>query len=239
MPAEQKCPRKVELEGTCRMAEKSGRWPDDGTKQRLLAAAADLFGRKGFEATSIREITEQAEANLAAINYHFRSKQALFAAVINQKIEPLKKRFRSIAQSSDSPDEKLKGIFREYAFYLLHEEPGLRAFFSDAIHGGKHLPISALEALEWRDEVVGKIIQDGVRKRIFRRCNVQHATWMLFGMLAPFILYQPILNPEYKRGPYPVDMVHKIVETALALYFHGIVDADGKQGSREERKASR
>jgi AcrR family transcriptional regulator len=70
--------------------------PDDGTKQRLLAAAADLFERKGFEATSIREITIQAEANLAAINHHFRSKQALFAAVINQKIEPLKKRFPQV-----------------------------------------------------------------------------------------------------------------------------------------------
>lgn len=205
--------------------------PDDGTKQRLLAAAADLFGRKGFDATSIREITDQAETNLAAVNYHFRSKQALFAAVINQKIEPLKKRFRSIAQSSDSPDEKLKGVFREYAFYLLHEEPGLKAFFSDAIHGGKHLPISALEALEWRDEVVGKIIQDGIGKRIFRRCNVQHATWVLFGMLAPFILYQHLLNPEYKRGPYPVHTVHKIVATALALFLRGIVASDTKQQS--------
>lgn len=118
------------------MTSRSRRRPDDGTKERLLDAAAELFGQRGFDATSIREITEQAGANLAAVNYYFRTKQALFAAVINQQIAPLKERFHSIAQSGHSPEEKLKGVFREYAVYLLHEEPGLKAFFSDAIHGG-------------------------------------------------------------------------------------------------------
>ncbi|SHE96965.1 transcriptional regulator, TetR family [Kaistia soli DSM 19436] len=51
------------------------------TRQRLIAAALDIFGRQGFEAASTREIARSAGANLAAIVYHFGSKEGLHLAV--------------------------------------------------------------------------------------------------------------------------------------------------------------
>jgi AcrR family transcriptional regulator len=48
------------------------------TKQRILSAAFELFGRFGFEGTSIREIAKQSDVNVAAINYHFKNKDTLF-----------------------------------------------------------------------------------------------------------------------------------------------------------------
>ena len=54
----------------------------DDTKQRLLAAAGQIFADKGFEAASIREICHQAEANLAAVHYHFGDKRQLYVAAV-------------------------------------------------------------------------------------------------------------------------------------------------------------
>jgi AcrR family transcriptional regulator len=54
------------------------------TQQKLLAAAIDLFGRQGFEGTSIREIARLAKANIAAIAYHFGSKEELYRACLEQ-----------------------------------------------------------------------------------------------------------------------------------------------------------
>ncbi len=51
------------------------------TRARLLQAALDVFGRLGFEAASTREIARQADANLAAIVYHFGGKEGLHRAV--------------------------------------------------------------------------------------------------------------------------------------------------------------
>jgi AcrR family transcriptional regulator len=51
------------------------------TATRILDAAEGLFAELGMEATSMRLITQQAAVNLAAVNYHFRSKGALFEAV--------------------------------------------------------------------------------------------------------------------------------------------------------------
>ena len=48
------------------------------TRQRLLAAAAEVFAQKGFWETTHVEICEKAKANTAAVNYHFASKENLY-----------------------------------------------------------------------------------------------------------------------------------------------------------------
>src|ERR1700744_1904733 len=62
------------------------------TKTRILDAAERLFARDGFEATSLRAITTEAQVNLAAVNYHFQSKEALVQAVIGRRMGPVNAR---------------------------------------------------------------------------------------------------------------------------------------------------
>ena len=59
------------------------------TKTRILDAAEHLFARDGFHSTSLRAITGQAQVNLAAVNYHFGSKDALLQAVFERRLHPL------------------------------------------------------------------------------------------------------------------------------------------------------
>lgn len=56
------------------------------TTERILDAAERLFANHGFEGTSIRDIVNDAKVNLAAIHYHFRSKEALLEAVLARRI---------------------------------------------------------------------------------------------------------------------------------------------------------
>src|SRR5262245_61438336 len=59
------------------------------TKDRILDAAEALFMEHGFEATSLRSITAAAVVNLAAVNYHFGSKEELFQAVLTRRLDPM------------------------------------------------------------------------------------------------------------------------------------------------------
>jgi AcrR family transcriptional regulator len=59
------------------------------TRKRVIEAAEKLFARRGIEAVSVRDITQAAGVNLAAINYHFGTKNALAAEVFKQMIDPL------------------------------------------------------------------------------------------------------------------------------------------------------
>ena len=59
------------------------------TKTRILDAAESLFMEHGFEATSLRQLTTAAGVNLAAVNYHFGSKEELFQAVLTRRLDPM------------------------------------------------------------------------------------------------------------------------------------------------------
>ncbi len=62
---------------------------DLSTKDRLLDAAEALFAEHGFSGTSLRQLTQAAGVNLAAVNYHFGSKELLAHAVIHRRFTPI------------------------------------------------------------------------------------------------------------------------------------------------------
>ncbi|MEM9290066.1 MAG: TetR/AcrR family transcriptional regulator [Acidobacteriota bacterium] len=59
------------------------------TRDSLLDAAEFLFAEKGIQATSLRAVTRRAGANLAAVNYHFGSKDGLVREVFRRRLEPV------------------------------------------------------------------------------------------------------------------------------------------------------
>jgi AcrR family transcriptional regulator len=63
--------------------------PQHETRTRILDAAEELFMQHGFEGTSMRLLTAKAGVNLAAVNYHFGSKDALIEAVFRRRLDPM------------------------------------------------------------------------------------------------------------------------------------------------------
>ncbi|MCC4114148.1 TetR family transcriptional regulator [Aromatoleum toluclasticum] len=68
------------------------RQPAPETSDRILDAAEALFVEHGFEATTMRMITSRADANIAAVNYHFGSKDALIQEVFKRRLTELNRR---------------------------------------------------------------------------------------------------------------------------------------------------
>ncbi len=63
--------------------------PQHETRRRILDAAEELFMQHGFEGASMRLLTTKAGVNLAAVNYHFGSKDALIEAVFQRRLDPM------------------------------------------------------------------------------------------------------------------------------------------------------
>ncbi len=63
--------------------------PETGSKRKLLDAAEQLFADKGFEAVSVRDITQLAKTNVAAVNYHFGSRDSLLSLVMMRYMLPV------------------------------------------------------------------------------------------------------------------------------------------------------
>jgi AcrR family transcriptional regulator len=103
------------------------------TRESLLDAAETLFSAHGIEAASLRQITQHAGANLAAVNYHFGSKDGLVRAVFSRRLRPLTgERIRLLDECDlDAEDavEQVLAAFLRPILRILQEAPdGVRGF---------------------------------------------------------------------------------------------------------------
>lgn len=102
------------------------------TKERLLTAAEDLFAQHGFAGTSLRQVTSRADVNIAAVNYHFGSKENLVNEVFRRRLDELSQRrlaALAAARESTNPDlEAILAAFVEPALALTIDRHGGSAF---------------------------------------------------------------------------------------------------------------
>jgi AcrR family transcriptional regulator len=94
--------------------------PVESTRERLLNVAEQRFGEGGYEGTSLRAITVAAAANIAAVNYHFGSKEALLRAAVARAMAPVnterRRRLDQLeAQGEPAPEQLIRAFI----------EPGL------------------------------------------------------------------------------------------------------------------
>jgi AcrR family transcriptional regulator len=103
------------------------------TRESLLDAAESLFSEHGIQAASLRAITQRAGANLAAVNYHFGSKEGLVRAVFSRRLKPLHEQRLQLLTACDleAADgvEQVLHAFLAPLLRMAREQPeGVRGF---------------------------------------------------------------------------------------------------------------
>lgn len=179
------------------------------TKDKIMDTAEFLFARDGYKATSLRAITEQAEVNLAAVNYHFGSKKDLLVHVIERRIIPLNKlRMASLEEAlstaeSEGRNPTVEEVLRAFI------EPTLRVQASE----GNHVKMIALvgHALGDSDDTVREVFKKHMMpffellvvnlKKAMPQVEIEDITWRLhftLGALAHTI--RMWCEPELKKS---------------------------------------
>ncbi len=102
------------------------------TKQRILGAAETLFAQHGFEKASLRQVTAAANVNLAAVNYHFGSKENLIEEVFRRRLDHLnahrQEALRKLEHRQDYTLEQVLEAFIKPAIDLSLDQNGGGAF---------------------------------------------------------------------------------------------------------------
>ena len=154
------------------------------TKERILTAAEALFAQRGFEAASLRQLTAAAGVNLAAVNYHFGSKEKLVEEVFKRRLDQLNaRRLEALKRVAGLPSTTLDDVLAAFirpALELSHDGGGglfmrvlarafaehddsLRKFMSEnyghvmrqfTLEFGRLLPQLTKEELYWRIDLV-------------------------------------------------------------------------------------
>lgn len=95
----------------------------EDTKARLIEAAGEVFARYGFRASTVRQICKRAHANIGSVNYHFRDKEGLYAALLTYSRQlALSKYPPDLGLSRNAtPEEKLRAYIRSFLLRLMAE----------------------------------------------------------------------------------------------------------------------
>lgn len=131
----------------------------DSVRDRILAVARERFARRGFDATSVRDITSRAKVNLGAITYHFGSKDALFHEVLRGLAVPLVDAVTRAAQGPGTPLQRIEMALRAAHQHLLANPWAPPVMLRELARGGR-LPEPVVQA--WKRNVatlVGLITQ--------------------------------------------------------------------------------
>jgi len=177
-------------------------------REIIILTAIDLFGQKGFEGTSVREIATGAEVNPAMISYYFGSKEKLFENVVEYKAAFLKGVFAELVNNTSlSQIEKLHVVIDNYIermfqspqfYHLLHRELSLecRPQMKDAVS----------DILLRNFVSVKKIIQEGIDTGEFNAVDTELTIASLIGTINHLLLSETmcrkILQKNKDFNPY-------------------------------------
>jgi len=94
---------------------------DTTTKERILSAAREVFAERGVAGANVRDICSRAEANQAAVHYHFGSKEKLFMAVLKDLMLREEEQYPyGMGLSSGAPaQDRLKAYIRSLLYRIL------------------------------------------------------------------------------------------------------------------------
>ena len=119
-------------------------------RERILREAKKLFGSKGFSATGVRQIAQEADVNVAMISYYFGSKKGVLLAILEEFFASYFDIMNRTLLTDDPLEVRLRAFLREFVA-VVRNEPGLvRLVFSD-----QHSDLS--EVIEFKAERIRKI----------------------------------------------------------------------------------
>ncbi|HEV2292183.1 MAG TPA: CerR family C-terminal domain-containing protein [Gemmatimonadales bacterium] len=102
------------------MTKAGGRGPSEDTRRRLFEVARELFTDQGFDNVTVRDISRRAGANLAAINYHFGDKLALYLEIVRSAVDEMRATNDEMMAGPELPAaERLRRYVRGYVPRLM------------------------------------------------------------------------------------------------------------------------
>jgi AcrR family transcriptional regulator len=186
------------------------------TKKSLLDAAERLFAERGIAGASMRAITREAAANLAAVHYHFGSKEGLVRAVFARRLGPLnRERLERLAELDatglEGAVERIVAAFVEPPLAMIGSEPGGRAFAQllarsllEPSGGGREIVLEQFaEVIDRFTEALARALPDLTREEIMWRFHFMAGS-LAFTAGLGFLVEQRSGVPRAAADPGPV-----------------------------------
>lgn len=193
-------------------------------KMRILLAAKKLFAQQGFDGTSVRQICDEAGANVALVSYHFGGKENVFYALFDTFFPG--HRIIDERDKFEHPVEGIRTLIAEVIRYRMENSELIMILQQEIFKSSPRLARIQQHVLPvW--SVLRELLQKGQAQGLFHFQSLDNT---MFFVMGTFLFhrntdyFQPILSEESPR-------MEKLVEETLEFVFNGLkYDAHREEG---------
>ena len=196
-------------------------------RERLLAAAAELFSCKGYSATTTREIVAVAGVTKPVLYYYFRNKEGLYLDLMHNATNKFEAMLDAFRTETGSPMKRILSFCDQIFALILENIEILRLIYS--IYYGPHqgAPFIDYDSIQLKlQKAIKHLVQEGIAKKEFRKQYMEEMTWAIMGAL-DFAIEIELCHPEWEFG-------QEGLKRLLNLIFRGMLARDRKK--KGERK---
>ena len=210
------------------MEPKRKRMKADERRQEIIRAAMEVFARNGFGGSTTREIAENAGISEATIYSHFRNKEDLYTAIIDEKLQESEPLYYPLDAMRNKDDPRVfTTIVSNYLHVHSEETNFLRLLLFSALEGHELAGMFVAGPVRKFFEFLADYIRERIDEGAFKPVNPEITSRCLLGMVHYFVLLREILGDETLN---PIDHTEAI-ETIVNIFCQGILVNDGKADS--------
>jgi TetR/AcrR family fatty acid metabolism transcriptional regulator len=157
-------------------------------RERIIAAAARLFGDKGYHDTTTAEIAEAAGVAAGTIYIYFSSKEELLVAVFEEFLGRHMEALRDGIATEASPGDKLRKLLY-LGLQLMQDHPeSAQIFLSQLRQSAQMIRTVAKRSSRAYKDIIEEVVTEGVEEGLCRRVDVAAVSSMLFGAFQQTVL---------------------------------------------------
>lgn len=159
------------------------------TKRKIFETSMRLFSEKGYEATSVEEITTTVGVAKGTLYYHFSSKEEIFNFLVDEGIKLLKNSIQIKISKCETTRDKIRAIVLIQMKAADKYESLLSIVFSQMWGTGTRHQFCK-EKIEEYISVVEDVIKDGMEKGDIKKCNTNIAATTIFSLTSSYMMYK-------------------------------------------------
>jgi TetR/AcrR family transcriptional regulator len=156
------------------------------SRDRVFAAAAAEFARRGYAGANVDRIARAARLNKAMIYYHFKSKAALYREILRDMFGSVGAAVAEVEASAATPQEKIRRFIEAIATAAEARPHFPPIWLREIAEGGEHVDAATLRYLRDVLGALGRILDEGRRAKAFVAAN---PLVVQAGIIAPLMFF--------------------------------------------------
>lgn len=164
------------------------------TKARIAQVARREFARRGFDATSIRQIVAEARVTKPVLYYYFKNKRDLFLSLLEEAVAPLCDEVERIASGDGTPRDRMVEIIAAVLRFAEKRPDEFRLLHRAVERREREVQVLAQKYFRRNFQAISGVLQEGVDRGDFRSLNVPQATFSVIAILIYFLTREHVID---------------------------------------------